>query len=51
MVASDSFADFLREQLVPLGHVTVRRMVGKTGMFCKGLMFGMVTGTRRGLHH
>jgi DNA transformation protein len=43
MVASDSFAEFLREQLAPLGHVTMRRMFGKTGVFCKGLMFGMVT--------
>jgi DNA transformation protein len=43
MVASDSFAEFLREQLASLGHVTVRRMFGKTGVFCDGLMFGMVT--------
>ena len=43
MVASDSFAEFLREQLVPLGRVTMRRMFGKTGVFCDGLMFGMVT--------
>jgi DNA transformation protein len=43
MVASDSFADFLREQLAPLGTVTVRRMFGKTGVFCDGLMFAMVT--------
>lgn len=43
MVASDSFAEFLREQLAPLGHVTMRRMFGKTGVFCNGLMFGMVT--------
>ena len=43
MVASDSFADFLREQLAPLGYVTMRRMFGKTGVFCDGLMFGMVT--------
>ena len=43
MVASDSFAEFLREQLAPLGRVTMRRMFGKTGMFCEGLMFGMVT--------
>ena len=42
MVASDSFADFLREQLAPLGHVTMRRMFGKTGVFCDGLMLGMV---------
>jgi DNA transformation protein len=42
MVASDSFAGFLREQLAPLGHVAMRRMFGKTGVFCDGLMFAMV---------
>ncbi len=42
MVASDSFAEFLREQLAPLGHVSMRRMFGKTGVFCDGLMLGMV---------
>ena len=43
MVASDSFAEFLREQLAPLGRITLRRMFGKTGVFCDGLMLGMVT--------
>jgi DNA transformation protein len=43
MVASDSFAEILRERLAPLGRVTMRRMFGKTGVFCGGLMFGMVT--------
>jgi DNA transformation protein and related proteins len=43
MVASDSFAEFLREQLAPLGRVTMRRMFGKTGVFCDGFMLGMVT--------
>ena len=43
MVASDSFAEFLREQLASLGRITVRRMFGKTGVFCDGLMLGMVT--------
>src|SRR6195256_2116054 len=43
MVASNSFAEFLREQLAPLGRITMRRMFGKTGVFCGGLMFGMVT--------
>ena len=42
MVASDSFGEFLREQFAPLGHVTLRRMFGKTGVFCDGLMLGMV---------
>jgi DNA transformation protein len=43
MVASDSFAEFLREQLAPLGPITMRRMFGKTGVFCGGVMLGMVS--------
>jgi len=42
MVASESFAEFLREQLAPLGRVTMRRMFGKTGVFCDGAMLGMI---------
>ena len=42
MVASDSFTELLREQLAPLGPLAMRRMFGKTGVFCDGLMFGMV---------
>ena len=42
MVASDDFAEFLREQLAPLGRVAMRRMFGKTGVFCGGLMLAMV---------
>jgi len=44
MVASTEFASFLGDQLAPLGDVTTRRMFGKTGVFCEGVMFGMVTG-------
>ncbi|MBM3646016.1 MAG: TfoX/Sxy family protein [Alphaproteobacteria bacterium] len=43
MVASDSFAEFLHEVLSPLGRLSLRRMFGKTGVFCDGVMFGMVT--------
>jgi DNA transformation protein len=43
MVASAAFAEFLREQLAPLGQVTLRKMFGKTGVFCDGVMLGMVT--------
>ena len=43
MVASDSFSEFLSEQLAQLGRVTMRPMFGKTGVFCDGLMLGMVT--------
>jgi DNA transformation protein and related proteins len=42
MVASDSFSEFLKEQLAPLGQITTRRMFGKTGIFCDGVMLGMV---------
>ena len=43
MTASDGFAEFLSDQLAPLGRITMRRMFGKTGVFCDGVMFGMVT--------
>ena len=42
MTASDTFAEFLREQLAPLGPIAMRRMFGKTGVFCDGVMLGMV---------
>ena len=42
MVASDTFAEFLRDQLASLGRITMRRMFGKTGVFCDGFMLGMV---------
>jgi DNA transformation protein len=43
MVASETYADFLREQLAPLGRLSLRRMFGKTGVFCDGVMFAVVT--------
>ena len=42
MAASADFAEFLRELLAPLGPLTMRRMFGKTGVFCDGVMLGMV---------
>ena len=42
MVASAGFSEFLREQLAPLGRITLRRMFGKTGVFCDDVMLGMV---------
>jgi DNA transformation protein len=42
MVASAGFAEFLRDQLAPLGRISMRRMFGKTGVFCDGFMLGMV---------
>jgi DNA transformation protein len=43
MVASPEYAEFLSEQLAPLGRITTRRMFGKTGVFCHGVMLGMVS--------
>jgi len=43
MVASSEYAEFLHEQLALLGHITMRRMFGKTSVFCDGAMFGMVS--------
>ena len=42
MTASNGFGEFLRDQLAPLGHITMRRMFGKIGVFCDGFMLGMV---------
>ena len=46
MVGGTGFADFLGEQLAPLGNVTTRPMSGKIGLLCEGVMVGMVTTTR-----
>lgn len=43
MVASANFAEFLHEQLEPVGAIAFRRMFGKSGVFCDGVMIGMVT--------
>src|SRR5947199_10701952 len=43
MVASDGFTEFLCEQLSPRRGLPLRRRFGKTGVFCDGLMFGMIT--------
>jgi DNA transformation protein and related proteins len=40
--ASDSFAEFLREQLAPRRRITMWRMFGKTGVCCDGFMLGRV---------
>jgi DNA transformation protein and related proteins len=42
MAAGDSFAEFVCEQLAPLGRITLRRMFGKVGVFCDGLMLGLL---------
>ena len=43
MVASTAYAEFLREQMAALGRISLRRMFVKTGVFCEGVMLGVVT--------
>jgi DNA transformation protein len=42
MAARDGLVDFLRDQLAPLGLISPRRMFGVTGLFCEGVMFGVI---------
>lgn len=43
MVASAKFAEFLEDQLHGLGEISVRRMFGGAGVYCDGVMFGLVS--------
>lgn len=42
MTVSAGFADMLKDVLAPLGRVEVRRMFGGGGVYCDGMMFGLV---------
>jgi DNA transformation protein len=44
MAVSKSLVALLQEQLAPLGRVAVRRMFGGAGVYCDGLMFGLIAG-------
>ena len=41
MTAGRRFAEFLAEQLAPLGYVSMRRMFGMTGLFRDGVLFAL----------
>ncbi len=41
-MARDAYADFVLEQLEPLGGVGARRMFGGVGLFRDALMFGLI---------
>ena len=41
-MADPAYADFVLEQLEPLGGVSARRMFGGVGLFRDGLMFGII---------
>jgi DNA transformation protein len=42
MSVNADFAAFLQEQLEPFGPVTIRSMFGGAGLFCDGVMFGLI---------
>lgn len=42
MAASPEFTDFVQELFAPLGGVSIRRMFGGAGIYCRGLMFGLI---------
>lgn len=42
MSASEGFLELLRDQLRGLGPVSVRRLFGGAGIYCDGVMFGLI---------
>lgn len=42
MAVSESYLEFIREQLAPVGEVVIRKMFGGAGVYCDGAMFGLV---------
>jgi len=42
MSVSDDFLDYIVDQLSGWAEVSVRRMFGGAGLYCKGKMFGLV---------
>lgn len=43
-MSTDGIAEFLCDALRPLGPVTAKRMFSGAGLFCDGLMFGLIFG-------
>ena len=39
---ADSFHDFVKELFAGLGPISVKRMFGGAGVYCDGLMFGLL---------
>jgi DNA transformation protein len=42
MAVSDSLVALLHEQLEPLGRITFRRMFSGAGVYCDGVIFGLI---------
>ena len=48
MAVSESLVALLQEQLEPLGRITFRRMFSGAGVYCDGVIFGLIL--RNALH-
>jgi DNA transformation protein len=42
MAVSESLVALLQEQLKPLGRITTRRMFSGAGVYCDGVIFGLI---------
>ena len=42
MTTTSGFLDMLKDRFAALGAISVRRMFGGAGIYCDGLMFGLV---------
>ncbi len=42
MAVSDEFVDYVIDQLAGWGEVIARRMFGGAGLYCQGVMFGLI---------
>ena len=42
MASSPEFISFVTDQLVSLGHVTMRRMFSGAGVYCDGVIFALI---------
>jgi len=43
MAVSDEFMDYVIDQLAGWGEVSARRMFGGAGLYCDGVMFGLIS--------
>ena len=42
MAVSDEFVDYVIDQLAGWGQVSARKMFGGAGLYCDGVMFGLI---------
>ncbi len=42
MASKQSSADFVVDQLSPLGEITAKKMFGEFGLYCNGTFFGLI---------